>query len=207
MKGARTHIVRTRFRREADAAKFSALAVETDAVSAMRALGYEKDARRVVLNTISMALVSDALHHIYEALSCLERRKSIVALNLLRKPLTDSLVYLTWMLADEDEFYALFSAGDPTALTGRRSARGALRWWPRRWRARPRPRSLRRTRWSRRCSTPRIRTACRDRSSMQCISSPFSGPSCAPPNRTSTRSSGRRSTMTSTGRSTPSCRL
>ena len=55
-------------------------------------------------------MVSDCLHHLYEALCCMEKRKVIVAHNLLRKPLTDNLMYLSWMLGDEDAFYAAFTA-------------------------------------------------------------------------------------------------
>ena len=40
-------------------------------------------------------MVSDCLHHVYKALRCLEKRKVIVALNLLRKPLTDKFLYLS----------------------------------------------------------------------------------------------------------------
>ena len=83
----------------------------------MRAAGYESETRRVILNQITMAMVSDCLHHIYEALRCLEKRKIIVALNLLRKPLTDNLLYLSWMLGDEDEFYRVFTTNSPRGLT------------------------------------------------------------------------------------------
>lgn len=79
--------------------------------------GYEAEARKVVLNQITMAMVSDCLHHIYEALRCLEKRKVIVALNLLRKPLTDNLLYLSWMLGDEDGFYHAFTTNSPRGIT------------------------------------------------------------------------------------------
>ena len=83
----------------------------------MRELGLHSEARRVVMNQITMAMVSDCAHHIYEALRCFEKRKFIPGFNLLRKPLLDSLMYLTWIAADEDDFYSKFSAGDPTKLT------------------------------------------------------------------------------------------
>ena len=64
-----------------------------------------------------MAMVSDCLHHVYEALRCFEKRKVIVGFNLLRKPLTESLFYLSWMCGLEDDFYSHFTDGDPQALT------------------------------------------------------------------------------------------
>lgn len=62
-------------------------------------------------------MVSDCLHHLYEALRCFEKRKFVVAFNLLRKPLKDNLLYLSWMLGDEDGFYAEFTSGNPERLS------------------------------------------------------------------------------------------
>lgn len=114
---ARASVVEIKFRSRADAAAFSKRAEADDPVTALRALGYVKEAQRVVINTITLAMISDVLTHLFEALRCMERRKTVVALNLLRKPLTDSLIYLAWMLGDEDGFYTEFSAGDPDRLT------------------------------------------------------------------------------------------
>jgi len=115
--GAEAHVVSFQFRDKADATTFEELAAKHDAISAMRSSGYEAEARRVILNQITMAMVSDCLHHIFEALRCLEKRKVIVALNLLRKPLTDNLLYLSWMLGDEDQFYEAFSTRSPQGIT------------------------------------------------------------------------------------------
>lgn len=113
----RAHIVSVKFRNKTEATKFSKISKNEDSVAAMRSLGYELEARRVILNTITMGMVSDCLHHIYEALRCFEKRKVIVALNLLRKPLTDSLLYLSWMLGDEDGFYHAFTQNSPRGIT------------------------------------------------------------------------------------------
>lgn len=114
---AKAHVVNFKFQNKAEAKKFNEHAVKEGPIAAMRAGGYEADARRVILNQITMAMVSDCLHHIYEALRCLEKRKVIVALSLLRKPLTDSLLYLSWMLGDEDEFYHAFTTNSPRGIT------------------------------------------------------------------------------------------
>jgi hypothetical protein len=115
--GAEAHVVSFEFRDEAEAEKFNRLTAEEGAIGAMRAAGYEKEARRVILNQITLAMVSDCLHHIYEALRCFEKRKVIVALNLLRKPLTDTLLYLSWMLGNEEEFYRAFTTNSPRGIT------------------------------------------------------------------------------------------
>lgn len=114
---AEAHVVSVHFRNEAEANAFNDYANKEGAISAMRVGGYKAEARRVILNQITIAMVSDCQHHIYEALRCLEKRKVIVALNLLRKPLTDSLLYLSWMLGDEEEFYHAFSTKSPRGIT------------------------------------------------------------------------------------------
>ena len=115
--GAEAHIVSVTFRNEAEAKAFNQHAATDDPITAMRLGGYETETRKVVLNQITMAMVSDCLHHIFEALRCLEKRKVIVALNLLRKPLTDNLLYLSWMLGDEDGFYHTFVNNSPRGIT------------------------------------------------------------------------------------------
>jgi hypothetical protein len=62
-------------------------------------------ARRIALNQVTPALFADFLHFIYEALSCLERRKFVVAFALLRKPMQQNLLFASWMLADEAAFF------------------------------------------------------------------------------------------------------
>ena len=113
----KAHIVTVNFNNEADMQTFKEVADAEDAVAALRVVGRETEAQRVILNQITMAMVSDCLHHIYEALRCLEKRKVVVALNLLRKPLTDSLLYLSWMLGDENWFYSAFSTASPLGIT------------------------------------------------------------------------------------------
>ena len=114
---AEAHVIKFKFRNKAEAKTFNELADKRDTIAAMRAVGYEAEARRVILNQITMGMVSDCLHHVYEALRCLEKRKVIVALNLLRKPLTDNLLYLSWMLGDEDGFYDAFTTKSPRGIT------------------------------------------------------------------------------------------
>ena len=89
---AKAHFVGIKFKSPAEAKRFQAAASNTDTISAMRACGYEAKAKNVIMNQITMALVSDSLHHIYEALRCAEKKKIVVTSNLLRKPLTDSIL-------------------------------------------------------------------------------------------------------------------
>ncbi|MFZ2308509.1 MAG: hypothetical protein WAW34_14345 [Rhodoferax sp.] len=113
---AEAHVVSLNFASKEEAKLFKKVA-KIDSIEALRAISRHDEARRVILNTITMALVSDCMHHVYEALQCMEKRKSIVAFNLLRKPLMDNLLYLSWMLGDEDSFFNNFMEGDPALLT------------------------------------------------------------------------------------------
>lgn len=114
------HFVNLDFSDKSKAKLFKKLAKDGP-IDAMRFLGYNDEAKKVILNNIKMAMVADSLHHIYEAMQCLEKRKFVVAFNLLRKPLMDSLTYLSWMLADEEAFYKAFSSGNPDLLTNKKT--------------------------------------------------------------------------------------
>lgn len=115
--GAKAHIVKFKFSNAREKVRFEALAKTTDPISVLKGLGRDHEARQVVMNTITMAMVSDCAHHIYEALRCFEKAKVVPGFNLLRKPLLDNLMYFTWMLADEDGFHAAFTSGDSINFT------------------------------------------------------------------------------------------
>jgi hypothetical protein len=113
---AGAHLVTINFESQVSAEQFSRLAKE-DPTEALVRTGYPAEARRVVINTIVMMMVSDCLHHIFEALKCFEKRKIVVGFNLLRKPLKQNLLYLAWILGDEDGFYTEFMSGNPENLS------------------------------------------------------------------------------------------
>lgn len=114
---AGAHIETIQFKNQEDFTRFEKLSSDTDVIGALRNLGYHRASKNVVLNTISMAIISDCLHHLYEALRCFEKRKYIVGLNLLRKPLKESLLYLAWLHGRRDEFYDQFTKGDSKYLS------------------------------------------------------------------------------------------
>ena len=122
---AEAHIETIQFTSTEESKKFVELAKNSDTVEALRKLGFHNASKTVVVNTISMAMISDALNHIYEALMCFEKRKMIVGLNLLRKPLKESLLYLAFIHGSCDDFFDLFTRGDskfysPSSLGNKR---------------------------------------------------------------------------------------
>ena len=113
---AGAHLVTINFESQVSAEEFSRLAKD-DPTEALEKTGYPAEARRVIINTIIMGMVSDCLHHIFEALKCFEKRKVVVGFNLLRKPLKQNLLYLAWMLGNEGGFYTEFMSGNPENLS------------------------------------------------------------------------------------------
>lgn len=71
----------------------------------------------IVSHTV-LALTSDMLHFIYESLRCFEKRKFSVAFSLLRKPLKEHLFFLSWILADEDDFISRFESDNHISFNG-----------------------------------------------------------------------------------------
>lgn len=69
-----------------------------------------------IFSHVVMGLTSDMLHFLYESLRCFEKHKISVAFSLLRKPLKEHLFFLTWILADEDDFISRFEANNYRSL-------------------------------------------------------------------------------------------
>ena len=71
-----------------------------------------------ILSHIVMGLTSDMLNFLYESLNCFEKHKISVAFSLLRKPLKEHLLFLCWLIADENDFISRFEADNYTSLNG-----------------------------------------------------------------------------------------
>lgn len=71
----------------------------------LKDVGREDELRKIVVNHVAVPLYADMLHFIYEALTCLERRKTTVAFALLRKPLKYSLFLASSLWADDEDFF------------------------------------------------------------------------------------------------------
>lgn len=82
-----------------------AFAESDDTLTFLLQSGYADAHKRIVLNKVTMALFSDFLHFIYEALVTFEKKKFAVSMSLLRKPLRETLMFATWMKADSVDFY------------------------------------------------------------------------------------------------------
>lgn len=64
--------------------------------------------RHHIISNVVLALSADMLNFLYEALRAFEKRKFTVGFSLLRKPLKENLLYLSLLLADEDDFIRRF---------------------------------------------------------------------------------------------------
>lgn len=81
---------------------------DVDLISYMKEQGLVEPYKLHIASHVVMALTADMLHYLYEALICLEKRKFSVAFTLLRKPLKEHLFFLSWVLADENDFIRRF---------------------------------------------------------------------------------------------------
>lgn len=111
--------VRFTFRSEADRDAFERTSAE-DPLTALEALGYIDEARRVALNQVNLALFSDFLHFVHEGLKALEKRKFTVALALLRKPLKENLFLAAWACGDEEGFHSALAEAPNEHMDARR---------------------------------------------------------------------------------------
>lgn len=118
--------------READASHIRSITLELtpaerdlleaspdDPIGVLLGTSKRADARRVLLNHVILALCADTLNFVYEALMALSKRKYTVSLTLFRKPFRENLLYLSWLLADEDDFFARFESGPATGMETR----------------------------------------------------------------------------------------
>lgn len=66
--------------------------------------------KKHLLGHLVLALASDMLHFLYEAMTSIEKRKFSVGFSLFRKPFKENLFLLSWILADEDDFIKRFES-------------------------------------------------------------------------------------------------
>lgn len=78
-------------------------------------------AARLMLNHVLVALTSDYLHFVYEALIALSKRKFAVGLSLLRKPFKENLLHMTWMLGDSEDYFDKFEKSPAKFMESRKT--------------------------------------------------------------------------------------
>lgn len=91
---------------------------EIDMLTFLREHNLIEPYKHHLISHLVLALTSDMLHFIYEALICFEKRKFSVAYSLLRKPFKENLLFLSWILGDEDDFLERFAANNYQTLNG-----------------------------------------------------------------------------------------
>lgn len=91
---------------------------EIDLLSLLKKADLQGPYKHHIVSHLVLALTSDLLHFIYEALSCFEKRKFSVGFALLRKPFKENLLFLAWILGDTDDFIARFESNNSKTLGG-----------------------------------------------------------------------------------------
>lgn len=89
---------------------------EADLVRLLKDANLDRPYKHHVVSHLVLALTSDLLHFVYEALCNFEKRKISVGFALLRKPLKENLLFLAWILGDTDDFVTRFEANNSKTL-------------------------------------------------------------------------------------------
>lgn len=87
-------------------------------IEGLEEIGQEDKAKEIVSNRVTVALFSDLLHFVYEALRTLEKRKFTVTFALLRKPLRENLMFATWLYASPNNFYQCLRESPSSLMDG-----------------------------------------------------------------------------------------
>jgi len=87
-----------------------------DMLQFMKEHGMVQPYRHHIVGHLVLGLTSDMLHFIYEAMRCFEKRKFAVGFAMLRKPLKENLLFLSWLLADQDDFVRRFESNTHVTL-------------------------------------------------------------------------------------------
>lgn len=89
-----------------------------DIIKFLKEINDEEPYKHHIFSHVIMGLTSDMLHFLHESLKCFEKHKISVAFSLLRKPLKEHLLFLSWILADENDFLKRFEANNYKSLSG-----------------------------------------------------------------------------------------
>jgi hypothetical protein len=90
--------------------------VEIELLEFLKAQGMVRFYQHHIVSHLVLGLTSDMLHFLYEALICFEKRKFAVGFALLRKPLKENLLFLSWLLSDQEDFIRRFEKNNYTTL-------------------------------------------------------------------------------------------
>lgn len=90
---------------------------ELDLLQFLKEIDNKEPYNHYIFSHVVMGLVSDMLHFLCESLKSFEKHKISVAFSLLRKPLKEHLFFLSWILADEDDFIHRFETDNYKQLS------------------------------------------------------------------------------------------
>ena len=77
---------------------------------------YKDILREMIYRQSCLALISDFCHFVITALECSAQERLTTAFALLRKPFTENLFFLEWLLTDRDSYLNTILEGDPEKL-------------------------------------------------------------------------------------------
>jgi len=91
---------------------------EIEVIRFLRDNAFNHEYRHHLLSNLSLALIADMLRYLHQSLHALADGNLSVGLTLLRKPIKENLLFLAWILADEDGFLGRFAEKNYESLNG-----------------------------------------------------------------------------------------
>lgn len=91
---------------------------EIDVIRFLRDNAFNDEYRHHLLSNLSLALIADMLRYLHQSLHALAECNLSVGLTLLRKPIKENLLFLAWILGDEDDFLGRFAEKNYERLNG-----------------------------------------------------------------------------------------
>jgi hypothetical protein len=91
---------------------------EVEMLNLLKENGLDKEYKYHLTSNLSLALTADMLRFLHEGLRAIQECHVSIALSLLRKPFKENLIFLAWLLGNEEEFLERFSKNNYETLNG-----------------------------------------------------------------------------------------
>jgi len=91
---------------------------EVEILKFLQEQGFDNEYRYHLVSNLALALTADMIRYLHEGLRAIQECHFSIAFTLLRKPFKENLIFLAWLLGDEEEFLIRFSGNNCETLNG-----------------------------------------------------------------------------------------
>ncbi len=93
---------------------------EGEILTFLQEQGFDKEYRYHLVSNLALALTADMIRYLHEGLRAIQECHFSIAFTLLRKPFKENLIFLAWLLGNEEDFLIRFSRNNYETLNGLR---------------------------------------------------------------------------------------